>query len=145
MRLASAVLVALVLVDSAQAQDATRLHSARTFRCSFEVMASADMRSASPEVSVRRESFELVFDQINVEAGTGRMIGNQGGEDVRVIGTTEGITIIEVLGSGFLQVTVIYLAQNADRRFRAVHSRHTALFGGEPVPSQYYGSCAAML
>jgi hypothetical protein len=86
-----------------------------------------------------------VFDQIDSRAGTGRLIANQGGADVTVISATEAITVLEPLGSGLLHMTAIFLAQTRDGHFKAVHSRHTAFFGGVPVPSQYYGSCRALL
>ena len=131
--------------SKAQSGTPSRFALTRTFRCLFPVHARADMRTDAPQPTVARENFELTFDQIDRHAGTGRMIGNQGGSDVSVVVAAEGITIIEVLGSGFLQITAIYSAQNEDGRYKAVHSRHSAALGGEPVPSQYYGSCAALL
>ena len=137
----------LVPCASAAAQSGapSRFALTRTFRCAFPVNARADMRTDVPQPTVARETFELTFDQIDRRAGTGRMIGNQGGSDVSVVEAPEGITIIEVLGSGYLQVTAIYTAETKDGRFKAVHSRHSAALGGEPVPSQYYGSCAGLL
>ena len=45
-----------------------------------------------------------------------------------------GVTFLEVLKTGAVQTTTI------DHQGKAVHSRHTILFG-EIVASQYYGTC----
>ena len=142
---AAICIVALLVCRPSWAQDAKKLHGTKTFQCIFSVNAYAAMESDNPRLEIRREEFSLTFDQIDGAAGKGRMIGNQGGEDVTVVPAPEAITMIEVLGSGLLQITVIYAAQKSDGQFKAVHSRHSAMFGGMPVPSQYYGACRALL
>ena len=126
---------------SAEGQDTQKLSSTKTFRCSFVSSVSADMDKDTPRPAVSRDTLELVFDQLDHRAGTGRLIGNHGGSDVNVMSAREAVTILEPLGSGVMHVTVIYLGQTTDGRFKAVHSRHTALPGGQPFPSQFYGSC----
>lgn len=142
-RVVHALLLGALASLAASAQDVARLRASPTFRCAFASNATADMRGDVPRASLDREQFELVFDQVSVRNGSGRMIGNAGGVDVRVIEGDAGITLIEPLESGFLQITAIYAAQNRDGRFKAVHSRHSA-FTAMPIPSQYYGSCAAL-
>ena len=138
-----AFLLVALFSPAASAQDVARLRASPTFHCAFASNATANMSGDVARASLDREQLELVLDQVSVQNGSGRMIGNAGGVDVRVIEAFEGITLIEPLESGFLQITAIYSAQNGDGRFKAVHSRHSA-FTGMPIPSQYYGSCAAL-
>lgn len=133
---------ALSLSGAFGAADTLMHHLApATFRCSFPNGVSADMRGASVKTEVLSERFELVFDQIDGAKGTGRLIGNQGGGDVVVVASPEVTMILETVAAGAIQVTAIYSARRPDGAYKAVHSRHTAVFGGEPLPSQYYGSC----
>ncbi len=139
------VLLILLASTSVRAQDMQRLKATTTFRCAFTVNVATEMRGDSPRPTISRDTFELVFDQVDASKGSGRMVGNQGGADVSVIAADEVITLLEPLGSGAIQMTVIYLAQDSEGRFKAVHSRHTVAPGGNPIPSQYYGSCRALL
>jgi hypothetical protein len=99
------------------------------------------MRGVSVKTEALSDSFELVFDQVDGEKGTGRLIGNLGGSDVVVFTSPDVTMILERVTTGAFQVTAIYSARRPDGTFKAVHSRHTPVFGGEPLPSQYYGSC----
>lgn len=103
------------------------------------------MRPTIAKTEIGRERFDLVFDQIDRDKGTGRIIGNQGGGDVLVVAAREAMTLLERTAAGVFQVTVIYSARNADGSYKAVHSRHTVGVGGEPIPSQYYGSCMSLM
>lgn len=134
----------LVNADMVLGQDAVRLSSAKTLRCQFTASALGDMLQDAPRVSGTADSLELVFDQVDTGKRTARMIGNIGGEDVMVIKGPESLTFIELTGTGFVQVTAVYVAQRRDGHFKAVHSRHTAGFGGMPIPSQMYGSCRVL-
>ena len=136
--------LSLSFPSAIEAQNPKAATAPLTFRCSFPVNANADMRQAPAKVAIARDAFELVFDQVNPVKGTGRMIGNNGGVDVIVIDATEVITILERTPSGVVQLTAIYSARQQDGTFKAVHSRHSAAFGGEPIPSQYYGSCKSL-
>lgn len=131
----------IVLSAEVKAQDVARHRATKTFRCVFTASASANMDGDAPKLTTGKDDLELVFDQIDLKKGTARLIGNVGAEDVSVIAGSERITLLEQTGSGNLQVTVIYISQRSDDQFKAVHSRHTALPGGLPIPSQSYGTC----
>jgi hypothetical protein len=103
------------------------------------------MRAEPAVTTTQRERFELIFDQVDAQKGTGRLIGNFGGSNVTVLAADEAITILEPVSTGIVQITVIYAARAGDGTFKAVHSRHTSVPGGEPLPSQYYGTCRALL
>lgn len=132
------------VASNAASQDLARLRSTKTFRCVFTVTAHVNMDTDVPRVKTSADGFELIFDQVDLKKGTARLIGNAGSEDVTVFSGSESITFIERTGTGNLQVTAIYMAQERDRRFKAVHSRHTAILGGIPIASQMYGACLAL-
>lgn len=133
------------VTSRANAQDDAMFRATKTFRCVFTTSASANMDEDVPKVTMRRESLEMVFDQIDAGKRTGRLIGNLGAQDVTVISGSEKLTLLEVTPNGTPQVTVIYIGRRSDGQFKAVHSRHTALLGGIPIPSQMYGSCRALV
>ena len=127
----------------AQPQDDGRLRLTSTFRCEFPIGVSGNLQRDSPSSEVSRENLNLVFDNVSASNGTARMIGNNGGSDIVVSGADDGITLLEPLESGFFQMTVKYAAITSTGHFKAVHSRHSSIMG-TPLPSQYYGSCAAL-
>lgn len=121
------------------------LKKANAFRCSFPVGASANMVGDVPKPETGPEDpGELIFDQIDVQKGSGRFIGNIGTSNLIVIDGVNRISLLEITETGNLQVTVIYGAQDSSGRFKAVHSRHTAFEGLILLPSQSYGSCLAL-
>ena len=63
------------------------------------------------------------------------LLGNNGSAKVHKIDGTEGITFIEVTGTGVVMTTAI-----AIDTMKSIHSRHSILLG-EFIPSQNYGSC----
>ena len=108
-------------------QAARRLRSARTLRCSFEGFST-----------------DFVFDGIDYDAGTARMVGNAGSAPLGAFMGANGATFIEITPTGNVMTTTVFAWWGADRRYVAVHSRHTAI-GGDPIPSQVEGACSALL
>jgi hypothetical protein len=131
--------------SSTNAQDIEKLQTTKTFRCLFTLTVSASMDRDTPQAALNRDRMELVFDQVDLRMGTARLIGNVGAEDVSVIAGEESITFFERTGTGNVQVTAIYMAQDSGGAFKAVHSRHTAMLGGIPIASQMYGSCRPLM
>lgn len=121
------------------------LQATKTLRCVFTVSATVNMDGDIPRTGSGRDDMELVFDQIDPSEGTARLIGNAGAEDVTVIAGSQQITFVEQTATGTIQLTVVYMARTTHRRFKAVHSRHTAIPGGIPIASQMYGSCQALI
>lgn len=140
------ILVLFPIVGNAQdvVQDAV-LKAAKTFRCTFNAKAFAEMNGDVPKPKTGVEQFDLIFDQINLEKGTARLIGNIGASDLIVLNGLNRISLLEVTDTGNVQITVIYAVQNADGQFKAVHSRHTAWEGRRLLPSQSYGSCLSLM
>ena len=87
----------------------------------------------------------MVFDSIDTQAGTARIIGNAGAGDISVVVTPVGLTFIEQTGVGGLNFTTVFThfvePENVARA--AVTSRHLILVGS-PFPSQYHGTCVIL-
>ena len=106
--------------------DVERLRSAETLRCSFEDFAT-----------------EIVFDLVNHETGTARLVGNAGTAPVIAISGGGGVSFIEITPIGNVNMTTVYAWRNAEFGFVAVMSRHTTV--GGPSPSQLQGSCRILM
>ncbi|MBL8908827.1 MAG: hypothetical protein JNM20_19305 [Rhizobiales bacterium] len=92
--------------------------------------------TANPGGVFKREPQELIFgiDETGEHATVTRA---QGTHAVEVFAGTDGLTFIDRLKSGAVEVTTI------DSAGKSVHSRH-AILGGLLIPSQSYGTCAAV-
>jgi hypothetical protein len=88
---------------------------------------------ASPKGMAKQEfKLEFIADDIT---GKAVMVGNAGMADVDLHSGSYGVTFMEKLGSGVVQVTTI--ANDGD----SVHSRHTIGPDRKLFPSQTYGQC----
>ena len=84
--------------------------------------------------------FELVFDNIDLETGRGRWLGNVGATDVYVISGSGLVTLLEHTPFGSVTVASVFQEGGQRQRLASVHSRHVAMMG-KPVVSQNYGWC----
>jgi hypothetical protein len=116
-----------------------QLKGVRSLKCRFLLMETVKWAGAQPKMETGQEELVLHFDSIDQKTGTARMIGNEGADDVSVLGRSANITIVERTGFGSFTFTTIYPDfQNGE--FVAVHSRHIDLPNG-PRSSQHHGTC----
>lgn len=115
------------------------LKSIRSLKCRFLLMQTVKWDGVKPKMETAQEELVLHFDSIDQKNGTARMIGNEGAEDVMLIGRPVNITVIEKTGFGNFTFTTIYADYRNDE-FIAVHSRHMDLPNG-PRSSQFHGTC----
>ena len=123
------------------------LFRAQSIRCEWGQGTIARWNEGRP--SLEKASFGkdagIVFDSIDTQAGTARIIGNAGAGDISVVVTPVGLTFIEKTGVGGLNFTTVFKhfgePENVARV--AVTSRHITL-GGSPFPSQYHGTCVIL-
>lgn len=103
-------------------------HAAPTsYTCKFQL-------EATPKgVTKPEKPFNLRF-LVDSTTDKAYLLGNAGSSEVTVIPNSDGVSFIEVTGSGNVMVTAI------TRSGEAVHSRNGIMFK-ELVPSQFYGSC----
>ncbi|BDW12062.1 hypothetical protein PSHI8_21460 [Polynucleobacter sp. SHI8] len=113
----------------------------QSFRCIFNNGIVTNWDTGKPISKNNNSMPEIIFDQIDIQKGKGRFIGNLGSEDVQVLKGEQSFHIFERTPSGNLNITTIfYPTQKFSDMFPVVHSRHINLVSG-PFPSQYVGLC----
>lgn len=98
-----------------------------TLECNYDTFSAQDGNHRL------KEEFKLTFI-IDTEKNVSYLVGNQGSTEVSLIPTHNGLSFIEITGSGNVMTTTM------DKKNSSVHSRNTILLG-ELVPTQYYGKC----
>lgn len=119
----------------------TALSQTISLRCKFSSGQVTEFDKGRLTTKRAGDLSEIIFDQIDLKKQSARMIGNAGAETLPVIEGTSSVHLLEVTGTGNLNVTTIFGIKNAkENQFSVVHSRHITLSGG-PLPSQYLGTC----
>jgi hypothetical protein len=113
----------------------------KAFVCKFTQGASARYDKAEWSVKVLNEKLELTFAGLNSQQGKAQLIGNAGASDLRYWKGAWTWNFVEVTDTGNVMTTTVFDTSNG-KDFPAVHSRHTSVVG-EPLPSQYRGTCSA--
>jgi hypothetical protein len=113
-----------------------------SFRCKLANGFNTNFDADKPlSKGIQSDMPELIFDQLDMQKGSGRMIGNAGSSNVSVIQGNRSIHVLEATPTGNLNLTTIFLTENKTREgYPVVHSRHLRLSSG-PFPSQHVGSC----
>lgn len=119
-----AVIAVLILACSIDANADTA-----TFSCNYVFYNDVEGRHAV------KSEFKLTF-VIDRENGKAYMVGNNGSSEVEVVFNSDGITFVEITGTGNVMTTTI-TKNNA-----TVHSRNSIMFG-DLLASQYFGTCLA--
>ena len=98
-----------------------------SYTCKFTLQATPK------GLTQQAKPFELRF---LVDKGTEKayLLGNAGSSEVEIIPNRDGISFIEITGTGNVMVTAVTSSGSA------VHSRN-GIMSKELVPSQFYGSC----
>lgn len=117
------------------------LSEARSLKCSFPWYSSAAWDRDQPQVKSAGQDFGFQIDGIDYRKRSARIIGNAGADDLAVTQGTGSVSFIEQVPVGSVNLTTVYAWRDKAGRFKAVHSRHTAI--GGPSPSQNYGYCQA--
>jgi hypothetical protein len=118
-----------------------------SFRCNFTDGQITNFDSGAPSTKHESRFTELVFDQIDTTKKTARLIGNVGVAQVQVIEGSQLIHLVEITGSGNLNLTSIFFTDKSklSGAFPVVHSRHLKTSPNSPLPSQYIGLCRELL
>jgi hypothetical protein len=116
------------------------LRGARSLKCAFPWFASADWEKDQPQLkSATQQELDFQIDGIDYRNSKARIIGNAWAEDLLVFQGTDSTSFIEQTPVGAVNLTTVFAWRDKSGRFKAVHSRHTAI--GGPSPSQNYGHC----
>ena len=132
------LLTAVIAFASLQAYAA---EAELTFRCKFSEGQSTNFEDGNPS-SKRSEFPELLFDKINVEKGTARIIGNNGAVDIVALRGSESVHLIEQTAIGNLSVATIFINEKFKKinSYPIVISRHMTI-SVSPHTSQHRGLC----
>lgn len=94
--------------------------------------------------NVKDEDDVLALDIVRLTQYAGEVRGNIGKQAVTVHQGSDVISFMEVLTTGVVHTTAVYLNIRHEDKMYAVHSRHTLIkMGGRevPAPSQMIGFC----
>lgn len=118
-----------------------------SFRCNFTDGQITNFDSGAPSTKHEGKFAELVFDQIDTTKKTARLIGNVGVAQVQVIEGSQLIHLVEITGTGNLNLTSIFFTDKSklSGAYPVVHSRHLKTSSSSPLPSQYIGLCRELL
>ena len=117
-----------------------------SYRCNFTDGQITNFDKGSPSTKRENKFTELIFDQIDINKKTARLIGNAGVAQVQALEGDESIHLVEITNSGNLNMTTIFLTDKGKSIgvFPVVHSRHIKI-ASSPLPSQYVGLCKELL
>ncbi|MBL0338859.1 MAG: hypothetical protein IPP67_06780 [Rhodospirillaceae bacterium] len=119
----------------------------KTMRCTFNIPgisagwdSNGEFKSTKSDFSTKPQDAVIIFDNINQDKMTARMVGNNGASDVYVLSTEKSLSFLEITSSGNPILTTLFLSASlSDHTFPAVMSRHISII--QPVISQFYGTC----
>lgn len=140
MRVAAAIL-ALVVAGSACPAVAQETPLPKGLTCKFEtgnVYEFAQGRFAPKPAGAY--AFEIV--DIDLSIGIAMLKGPEATSPLKIVRAIGAHHFIEVSSEGFLNLTTVYDPPQVTDRYPAAHSRHFGVLG-EPLISQFAGSCAA--
>ena len=128
------------------ASDAASLFQAQSVRCEWgqgTIVSWNEGRPFLEQVGFGKDA-GIVFDSIDTQAGTARIIGNAAAGDISVVVTPVGLTFIEQATFGGLNFTTVFahFVEPENVALAAVTSRHLGF--GSPFPSQYHGTCVIL-
>jgi hypothetical protein len=116
-----------------------RAQEPRAYQCRFETGAAHIYGKGAfkPEAAA-----PLSFDVAEIDAAkqTAVQKSAKGEGPLRVVRAVGALHFLEVVSEGYLNITTIYDKDTAKGEHPAVHSRHFGVLG-EPIVSQYTGSC----
>jgi len=133
-------------VSSATRADglADRLHHARSLRCSFTDSAVTEYKRGLRTIRVTHDKGSAVFDDIDLQRGTARAIGNAGAADLKAMWQANALWLFLQAPNGDLVLTTVFPTYMAGtNEFIVIESRHWAI-GQFASGEQDSGSCAVL-
>ena len=131
--------------------ESSPLFETESLKCSFEsgVLTKLDNGKWKTKNS---EMVDLIFDSINTEKQSARLISNQGASDIIALLTPRALHLAEITSTGnynfvsvFLPSKSVQKSTSTNEPFLAVYSRHInipdPITPVNPLVSQFYGKC----
>jgi hypothetical protein len=144
-QLAVVVVVAANCLSAAQADDlADRLHHARSLRCWFTDSTVTEYKSGVRTIAVTHDKSAAVYDNINLEHRSARIIGNIGAADLTALWQAGALWFILQAPNGNVVVTTVFPTYVAGtNQFIIIESRHWAI-GQFASGEQGSGNCEVL-
>lgn len=143
MRIALASCMSCLLATLAHLCPASAQDEPRHFVCSFAAGNSWSFDNGSFKTAAPAPlTFEIT--DIDLDGQSARLVtdGRDRPGTLKIVRAINANHFLEVMNEGFLNLTTVYDKDAATGTYPAVHSRHFGLIG-EPVFSQYAGTCQA--
>jgi hypothetical protein len=140
--LCAALCITSVGASSPPEDLAARLRHARGLHCTFTSAVTTWIRQGHRTVDQTYDKHAVVYDNINVDKGTARVIGNAGAADLLVwLDRSGSLWMLERTPGGNEVVTTVVPMYGEDtNEFVVLESRHT--FTGPIVTGETdYGTC----
>lgn len=116
------------------------LMATKSLKCTFPWAGFVEWKADEPKLSYGPQRlFEFHIDGIDHAKGAARIVGNAGSDDLVALDGKSSVSFVETTPAGAINLTTVYAWADKAGRYKAVHSRHTAV--GGPSPSQNYGFC----
>ena len=88
-----------------------------------------------------KDSLELTFRNLNLQAGTATLVGNNGSAQVEYRTVSGQMQFIETTTGGNLTMTTVFAPPERGKPMPSVHSRHIGIAPANIVISQFAGPC----
>ncbi len=135
-------LVILILgcaVLAARAQDvSSELSSARALNCTFGAGTRTAWVAGQPRTSEARLDKDILFDSIDIAAGTARVLADVRIDQAHVAFSPVGLFVVDAR-PGEIDITTIFASGAREGIFPAVDVRQMNASG--PSSEQYFGTC----
>ena len=120
------------------------LKQVRQLSCDFGPGSIANWDDRQVKVEIKRHDLSLIFESIDLVAGTAKVVTRDYRADIELFSTPAGLFFVEKTGTGNVIITVVFPHfKKESHHFIAVTSAHIFLPDSPPLVSQYHGICNA--
>ncbi len=133
--------LACVVMLAASAGPAVATDDARAYSCRFTVGA-AHAHAAGRFKPTKAGPVTLDIANVDHARQEAELVSGERRSSLRIIRAVNAVHFLDAVGEGYLNITTIYDRDAGSVTYPAVHSRHFGLLG-QPIVSQYRGSCIA--
>lgn len=124
-----------------------RFHGSDSVACTFQKRGKEKWKIVDPELHRAGLYGSLVFDQVDLDWGTARRLGQVGWRNVAMVSTPEYVAFLESSERGYVNTTVVHIEMAiTDYDFLATASRHVLRPDRRNTFElvEYYGACKVL-
>ena len=124
-----------------------RFHGSDSIACTFQKRGKEHWKVVDPELHRAGLYGSLVFDQVDLEWGSARHVGQVHARSVALISTREYVAFLESSERGYVNTTVVHIEMDiTEYDFIATTSRHVLRpdQGNKFELIEYHGACKVL-